>query len=126
MGTTLNGRGGKTEAEERDEVRGEESSLIGEKSVVRLSLAIAVASGVVVFTYWCATLQADVRGVQRDLTTIRQAVAGLDKISSIENAINELNRFGSENSRKTANDLQELRKDFEMYKAMSARTQASK
>lgn len=92
----------------------------GENIVVRPGTAIAFLCGnatlLGIAIWWAASLQSDVRNVQRDVITIRTAVASLDRIAAIEVELRELRQYGSDNARKNAADIMELRKEFEMHK----------
>lgn len=84
-----------------------------------ISFLVGNAGLLAVAIWWAASLQADVRNLQRDIASLRESVRGLDKMASLEADLREMRQFGSENARKTAEALVELRKEFELHKAVS-------
>lgn len=94
----------------------------GENIIIKITTVCAFLVTFGAAIWWAAQLQADVRGVQRDITTIRQAVQALDKMSVLENEIREIRQYGSLTAQATAKDLDTLRREFEMHKATTMGT----
>lgn len=95
----------------------EVSPVHGENILIKITTVCAIFVSFGAGIWWASQLQADVRGVQRDITTIRQAVQALDKMGSMENEIRELRQYGSGTAQATAKDLDVLRREFELHKA---------
>lgn len=95
------------------------SRILGENILVRITTVGAIFATFGLAVWWASTLQADVRGLQRDISTIRQAVGALDKMSGLENEIREIRQYGSSSAQKNEKAIEELKKAFDLHVALT-------
>ena len=108
-----------THEPQEDTSEGTPVRLPAENLVIKLTSVIAGIGGLIFLISWLINLRFHVNGMARDIVLIKTSVQALNRVGELDTKLEELRRYGSEVSRKSAADVDKLRQDFEMHKAMT-------